>query len=287
VAEKGMPTPARPRLAAPPGACDSAIHVYDAAAPLAPTAASAPPGWADLAAYRAVQARLGLSRVVIVQPTAYGTDNRVTMAAVRELGAAAARAVVVVAPDVSPAELERLAASGAVGVRFQMLPGGALGWEALEPVAARIAELGWHLQLQMDGRLLAERVHRLRRLPCPLVVDHVGKFLEPVDTSHPGFRALASLLEGGRCWLKLSGAYEVSRAGPPDWADTGALARAAVALAPERIVWGSNWPHVSKLADPPDDAAQLDVLLHWVDDPALRTRILVDNPARLYGFAAG
>ncbi len=280
-----MPSPTPPRLKAPANACDSHIHVYDPAARAAPTATIPPPVWANAAAYEKVRARLGTSRAIVVQPTAYGFDNNVTLDGVARLGAERTRAVVVVGADVRETDLAAMAFRGACGVRFHMLPGGVLGWDALETVAARIAPLGWHVQLQMDGRLLHERADFLKRLPCPLVIDHVGKFLEPVATDHPGFKALARLLEGGRCWLKLAAAYEVSRKGPPDWADTGALARAAVALAPERMVWASNWPHVSKLADPPDDAGQLDTLLHWVDDDKLRNRILVDNPAELYGFA--
>lgn len=274
-----------PHLKAPPGACDCAIHVYDAAAPVAPTAVAPPPVWADAAAYDAVRRRLGTSRVVIVQPTAYGRDNSVTLDGVAKLGADRSRAIVVVDGNIGEDELGTMAARGACGVRFHMLAGGFLRWDDLDGIAARIAPLGWHVQLQMDGRLLAERADMLARLPCRLVIDHIGKFLEPVAPDHPGFRALARLLEGGNTWLKLSAAYEVSRKGPPDWADTGALARAAVRVAPERMVWASNWPHVSKLDDPPDDAGQLDTLLHWVDDAALRRRILVDNAAALYGFA--
>jgi D-galactarolactone isomerase len=277
-------TAARPKLVAPAGACDCAIHLYEPGAALAPTASAPPPDWADIAAYRALQARLGLARVVVVQPTAYGLDNRVTLEGVAALGQANARAIVMADASVTEASLADMHAKGARGVRFQMLGGGVAGWEALAPVAAKIAPLGWHIQLQMDGRQLHERAAELHALPCPLVIDHVGKFLEPVTPVHPGFRALLGLLDNGRCWLKLSGAYEVSRAGPPDFADVGALATAAVAAAPERMLWGSNWPHVSKLADPPDDAGQLDLLLQWADNAALRRRILVENPAQLYGF---
>ncbi|MBL8834176.1 MAG: amidohydrolase family protein [Rhodospirillales bacterium] len=274
-----------PLLKAPQGACDCAIHVYDATTPAVATATIPPPAWADAAAYGKVRARLGTSRTVIVQPTAYGLDNEITLKGVEQLGADGTRAVVVVDETVGDAELAAMAARGARGARFHMLAAGFLSWETLGKVAARIAPLGWHIQLQMDGRLLAERADMLARLPCTLVIDHIGKFLEPVATDHPGFRALARLLEGGNTWLKLSAAYEVSRKGPPDWPDTGALARAAVRIAPDRMVWASNWPHVSKLDDPPDDAGQLDTLLHWVDDGMLRRRILVDNAAKLYGFA--
>jgi D-galactarolactone isomerase len=272
-----------PALIAPRGTCDCSIHIYDPRMPLAPTAKIPGPAWASVATYRAVQRRLGLTRTVVVQPTAYGTDNTCATAAVAALGLADTRCVVVVEPTVSDAELERLAGAGARGVRFQMLPGGALPWEALEPIAARIAPLGWLIQLQMDGRLLAEREAQLHRLPTPLIIDHVGKFLEPVPLEHAGFRALLRLLGNGRTWLKLAGAYEVSRSGPPLYADIGRLAKVAIKAAPERMIWGSNWPHVS-VQELPDDADQLDLLLDWAPDEAVRRRILLDNPQALFGF---
>jgi D-galactarolactone isomerase len=236
--------------------------------------------WATVEAYRAVQARLGTTRTVVVQPTAYGTDNSPTVAAVAALGSSA-RGVAVVGPEVSDAELERLTRAGIHGARFQMLGNSILSWEALEPVAARIAAHGWHIQLQMDGRLLPEREAMLMRLPCPLVIDHIGKFLEPVPVAHPGFQALLRLLDTGRVWLKLSGPYEVSRVGPPLWGDVGALAKAALHAAPERMVWGSNWPHVG-VDEAPDDAMLLDVLSEWAGKA--RHRILIENPKELYGF---
>ena len=250
---------------------------------LAPTATSAGPPWANVEAYQAVQRRLGLTRAIVVQPTAYGADNSCTVAAIAALGRDNTRGVAVIQPDIRDAELAALDAAGICGVRFQMLPGGALPWEALEPIAARIAPLGWHIQLQMDGRLLADREEMLRRLPAPLVIDHVGKFLEPVPVEHPGFQAILRLLDAGRTWFKLAAAYEVSKAGAPLYADVGALAKAAVRAAPERMIWASNWPHVS-VRDLPDDAALLDLLLDWAPDVAVRQRILVDNPATLYRF---
>jgi D-galactarolactone isomerase len=271
------------KLTAPAGACDCHIHIYDPAMPLAPTATSAGPAWADVDAYRLVQRRLGLTRAIVVQPTAYGADNRCTVAAIAALGRNRTRGIAVIQPDIGDAELLALDAAGICGVRFQMLPGGALPWEALAPIAARIAPLGWHIQLQMDGRLLADREAMLARLPVPLVIDHVGKFLEPVPVAHPGFQAILRLLDGGRTWFKLAAAYEVSKAGPPLYADVGALAKAAVKAAPERMIWASNWPHVS-VQNPPDDAALLDLLLDWAPDATVRQRILVDNPTSLYRF---
>jgi D-galactarolactone isomerase len=283
ISEEPIVPESKPQIIAPVGTCDCHIHIYDPAMKLAPTAASAGPAWANVDAYRAVQRRLGLTRAIVVQPTAYGADNSCTVAAIAALGRDNTRGVAVIQPNIGDAELTALDTAGICGVRFQMLPGGALPWEALGPIAARVAPLGWHIQLQMDGRLLADREEMLRRLPTPLVIDHVGKFLEPVPVEHPGFRAILRLLDGGRTWFKLAAAYEVSKAGPPLYADVGALAKAAVRAAPERMIWASNWPHVS-VRDLPDDAALLDLLLDWVPDAAVRQRILVDSPAALYRF---
>ena len=275
---------ANPRLEAPALACDCHIHIYDKTTPRAPTATAAPLTWADVPAYRAVQKRLGTERCIVVQPTAYGTDNRCTLAAIAELGIDRTRGVAVIDSTLPEPDLRRLHEGGVRGARFQMLPGGALPWEEMEPVARRIAGLGWHIQMQMDGRLLPEREALIGRLPCTVVIDHVGKFLEPVTVTHPGFQCLLRLLDRGNVWMKLAAPYEVSRSGPPLYADVGALAKHAANRFPERMVWASNWPHVSTPDAPPDDAMLLDVLLDWVPDVVRRNRILVDNPARLYGF---
>ncbi len=274
-----------PRLKAPPGACDTHIHIYGPKDkyPVAPTAPFAPP-FAPLEAYRKVMARLGLERVVVVQPAAYATDNRCTMEAVAAIGAAKARAVVVVDQSTRDADLERLTQAGARGIRFHMLPGGVLPWDILEHMAARVHAFGWLVQLQLDGRLLPEREAMLRRLPGKLIVDHTGKFLEPVAPDHPAFKVLLGLVDGGRCWVKLAAAYETSKAGPPGYADVGLLAKALIKAAPERMLWASNWPYPAPKPNPQDDAMMLDVLLHWCPDEAARQRILADNPAELYGF---
>lgn len=273
-----------PRLRMPPDACDCGIHIYDTTTPIAPTAKGNGPAWANVDSYRKVQQRLGCSRVVVVQPTAYGTDNRCTVAAISALGQDRARGVAVVDTSFSVQQLTALNDAGIRGARFQMLPGGALPWDMLEPVAKTIAPLGWYIQLQMDGRLLPERVALLEQLPCQVMIDHVGKFLEPVTADHPGAKALLKLLDRGNFWLKLAGPYEVSRAGPPNYADVGAIAKAAARANPERIVWASNWPHVAVMTLP-DDAKLLDVLLDWVPDEARREKILVNNPRTLFGFS--
>ncbi len=257
------------------------MHVFEECFPLAPTATFKPPD-APASAYRKVQGELGLTRVVVVQPTGYAFDNRCTLEAIAQLGPDA-RGVAIVRPDVTDAELERLTGAGIRGVRFHMLAGGVLPWEALEGLAARILPYGWHVQLQLDGRELPLYEMRLRNLPGNLVIDHNGKFLEPVTPEHPGFRVLLRLLDSGKCWVKLSAPYETSKAGAPHYEDVGILARALAKANPERCVWASNWPHPNQ-ALAPSNATMLDLLLEWTDDESTRARILVDNPEALYGF---
>jgi D-galactarolactone isomerase len=272
----------RPRLKAPAGTCDTHMHIYERGYPKAPTALMEAPD-APLSAYLEVRARLGIERTVVVQPSTYGTDNRCTLAAIAAMGSSA-RGVAVVDQTVTDAELDRLTKLGIRGIRFHMLPGGALSWDILETMAARTANFGWHVQLQFDGRQLPEREALIKRLAGTLVIDHVGKFLEPVAPDHPSFRVLLRLLENGRTWVKLSAPYEVSKVGPPNYDDVGALAKALVKAAPDRMLWATNWPHVGQI-NRPDDGVMLDMLLDWVADEATRRKVLVENPARLYGFA--
>jgi D-galactarolactone isomerase len=175
-------------------------------------------------------------------------------------------------------------AAGVRGIRFHMLPGGVLTWDLLPEMAARVGEFGWHVQLQLDGRLLTEKEDTLRRLPGTVVIDHVGKFLEPVTEDDDNFQVLLRLVESGRWWVKLSAPYETSKTGAPLYEDVGRLAKALVRTAPDRMLWASNWPHPSAQDDRPDDGVLLDLLREWIDDDALRDRVLVDNPAGLYGF---
>ena len=273
-----------PRLKAPAGTTDTHIHIYDRRFPMAPTAKMYPPE-ASVAAYRAMADSLGIARTVVVQPTTYGTDNRCTLESIAALGLDRARGVAVVDTDVTDAELDRLTRAGIRGIRFFMLPGGALPWEALDELAARVQPFGWHAVVQFDGRDFLKHEVAVRRLPGTLIVDHVGKFLEPVPVADANFQALLRLVGEGRTYVKLAAPYETSKLGPPTYDDVGALAKALVRAAPERMLWASNFPHPSAPADnKPDDALLLDMLLDWVPDEATRRKILVDNPARLYGF---
>jgi D-galactarolactone isomerase len=257
------------------------MHVYDRWYKPAATSPFPPPD-APVDAYRAVQRQLGLTRTVIVQPNAYAFDNACTGDAVIALGATA-RGIATIRPDIGDAEIERLTRAGFRGARCYMLKGGLLSWDDVDAIAAKVAPFGWHVQLQFDGRDIPLHSDRIARLPAEAVIDHNGKFLEPVPPDHPSFRALLSLLDRGRCWVKLSAPYETSRSGPPGYDDVSALARALVAAHAERCVWATNWPHPN-INPSPSSAAMLDLLLDWAPDAATRRRILVDNPARLYGF---
>jgi D-galactarolactone isomerase len=233
--------------------------------------------------YRELTAKLGIDRTVVVQPSSYGKDNRCTLESIERLGIDRARGIAVVDTTVTDAELERLTRGGIRGIRFFQLPGGVLPWEMLDELAARVKVVGWHAQLQLDGRQLPEREAQIRRWPGRIVIDHVGKYLEPVPPEHEAFRVLLRLLDTGRVWVKLSAPYETSKVGPPYYDDVGRLAKALVKAAPERMLWASNWPHPSA-REKLDDAVFLDMLLDWVPDEAVRHRVLVDNPAELYGF---
>ena len=230
-----------PRTRLPQGACDCHMHAYGdpSVYPVNPQSPFRPVAGGTVEEYLKLQRLLGLERAVVVQPSAYGTDNRCTLDAMAAIGAGA-RGVAVVDDTASDAEIERLTGLGVRGLRFFMLPGGVLPWEALPRLAARVAPFGWHIQMQMDGRFLHEREGELSRLPCPIVIDHNGKFLEPVGPDHPGFAALCRLIDGGRAWVKTSGVYETSKAGPPDYEDVAVLARALIARYPGPLRLGDQ-----------------------------------------------
>ena len=265
----------------PAGACDCHIHVYEPGYALAPTATFTPPH-APATQYIDLQRALGFQRVIVVQPTGYGFDNTCTLAAIARLGDGA-RGVAVVPPSVTDTELDRLHEGGFRGVRFMMLPGGVLPWSSLEAMAARLAPRGWHINLQLDGRDLPQHEQMLMRLPCRVVIDHLGKFLGPTDTESASFQSLRRVLDKGQTWIKLSAPYESSKSGPPDYADVAPLAQAMAASYAERCLWASNWPHPN-VTPRPSETALLDWSLGQVASPETQHRMLVENPAELYGF---
>lgn len=278
--------PKRPRLAAPDGACDCHIHVYGDRAryPSMPVRGLAIED-RYLADYLAVRDRLGLSRTVIIQTPHYDTDNRSMLESIASLGQNRVRGIAVTRPDIGEDELAALHDGGVRGLRFGIELARGMRPEHLEAVATRIAPLGWHIQYRSTDEDLAELAPRLSALPVDVVIDHIASIRPALGTGHPSFIALRRMLETGRCWVKLSAPYQLSQSGGPGYEDYRDMARTLVEAAPERMVWGTNWPH-PKVDFMPADADLLDTLLDWVDDDATRRRILVDNPAALYGFTA-
>lgn len=273
----------KPKLMVPAGAVDTHMHVYHAEVPPQPGGPPLPGDFRE-ENYRAVRDALGFQRVVVVQPNAYQFDNSVALKAMRALGPGA-KGIAVVNETTPDAEIERLSKAGMVGQRFFQMQWGAVGFERMHAVMARVHPFGWLANLQLDGRELPQWQDPIKKLPGRFIIDHIGKFLEPVAVDSSPFQSLLRLLDTGRCWVKLSGAYETSKTGGPKYEDVSVLARALVKHAPERMLWASNWPHPSAPKDNvPDDADLLDLLLDWAPDVAIRKKILVDNPANLYGF---
>jgi predicted TIM-barrel fold metal-dependent hydrolase len=271
-----------PKLKAPANACDCHHLIYDAKYPVDPKAVLRP-GDALVEDYRALQKRIGTSRNVIVQPSTYGIDNRCTLEALVAFGPTA-RAVVVVNDTVSDADLKAMHAKGARGIRFNLAQAGATTPEMIEPLSKRVNELGWHIQINASAATIEQIIPILEKVPSPIVFDHLAHIPEPDGINHPLFGKVRTLIDKGRTWVKLSGAYADTKIGPPTYADSTAVAQAYVKAAPERLVWGSDWPHPSEREKKPDDAILFDLLLTWVPDEKTRNRVLVDNPAVLYDF---
>jgi D-galactarolactone isomerase len=269
------------KLKAPAGATDTHVHLYDGS----PGGPGAPnPGIFTVPMYRELQERLGLERVVVVQPNAYRDDNRVTLESIRQIGNKA-RGVAVVKPGTPAPELERLTKAGIRAVRIMTLHGGTLGFDVMDAVVAQVHPFGWHANIQLDGRELPKYEAQIKRLPGRFVIDHIGKFLDLVTPESKEFRSLLNLLETGRCWVKISAPYETSKTGGPKYEDVGRLVKALVKKAPERMLYASNWPHPSVPREQrSSDEELMDLLLDWAPNEADRRKMLVDNPAELYGF---
>jgi predicted TIM-barrel fold metal-dependent hydrolase len=278
-----------PKLKAPAGACDCHHHIYDTARFPVKAGLQVVPN-ARVEEYRLLQRRLGISRDIVVTPTPYPAtlaDNQVTLDAIARFGANA-RGVAIVSADMSDADLKTLDAGGIRGIRYSLTsgrPGAAstASYDAIEAMAKRVAPLGWHVQFNVTAEQVVAAEAMLNRLATPIVFDHMGHLTPPEGIAHPAFGIIHRLIDKGRTWVKLSGAYQDTKVGPPTYADATPIAQAYVKAAPERMVWGSDWPHPTE-KDKPNDAILFDLLAQWVPDEATRNRILVQNPEALYGF---
>lgn len=276
---------ARPARTLPPGACDSHMHIFDPRFAPSPHWRRTPPV-ADVPAYRLLQRRIGTTRTVVVTPSTYGVDNRCTLAALAELGPQA-RGVAVVDADVDDNELQRLDRRGIRGLRVNFYSPQSWGVttpEMLTTLADKVVALGWHIQILARPATLIELAPALQSLRVPLVIDHLGLIGTMDGADGNAFALVRGLLDGGRTWMKLSAPYIEGGAGALGHEAKDAVARALLAAAPERMLWGSDWPHTVAAPDSVDDAQLLDRFRGWCADDRQMDRILVDNPAALYGF---
>jgi predicted dehydrogenase/predicted TIM-barrel fold metal-dependent hydrolase len=274
-----------PKLKAPAGACDCHLHVFDKRFPPAGSAKRLVTD-ATAAEYRLFQKRIGTSRAVFVTPSAYGTANAVILDAIAQFGLADARGVAVVTPGITDAELTAMDVGGIRGIRFTLFDPmtSVTDITMIEPLARRVNELGWHVQLHLRADQIVANQDLLFRIASPIVFDHMGRLPHPQGIEHPAWEIIRRLIDRGKTWVKLSSIYQDSLIGPPTYDDQNEVARAILAAAPERVVWGSDWPHPTERDEKPDDALLFDLTAEWAPDEALRRMLLVDNPARLYGF---
>ncbi|MGG7518749.1 amidohydrolase family protein [Allorhizobium undicola] len=272
-----------PKFKLPPKACDAHFHIYDSRFPAAANASLIPPD-ASVSDYKRLKTRLGFERSIMVQPSTYGTDNSCLLEALGKLGSSA-KGIAVVDTSVTDAELKRLDAAGVCGIRFNLGRAGATTEDMIEPLSRRVADLGWHIQVHMKGDDIARHSRLFQGLPVTIVFDHLGRIPQPDGTAHPAFKVVADLLDKGKAYTKLSSIYQDTSVGPPTYDDMGQVAKAYIALAPDRVLWATDWPHPSPgRFGKPDDALLLDLCAQWAGDDKTRQKIFVDNAAGLYGF---
>lgn len=287
-------------LQVPPGACDCHVHVFPDPAkfPFWSGRVYTPPV-ATAEYLLALQQAMHMDRVVIVTPSVYGTDNAATLDGMRQLGPQRARGVAVIGAATTVAELDAMHQAGIRGIRVNLETGGitdpAIATRTLDAALAQISGRPWHMQIYARLSLVAAMKDRLAALPIPVVFDHFAGAQAAQGVGQPGFESVLDLVRSGKAYVKISGAYRASDKAP-DYPDVAPLARALIAANADRIVWGSDWPHpdsaivqerkATDLAPPMvvDDGRVLNLLADWAPDPAVRQKILVDNPARLYGF---
>lgn len=278
---------AKPSFVLPKGTIDTQMHTYLPGFPALSGGPGLPPEPLPTPSdYRKTMEWLGIDRIVVTQGNAHQFDNSCLLACLEDFGPVA-KGVAVITGETQDAEMERLSLKGIVGARIMDLPGGAIGLSALEEIDARAAAFGWMMAIQFDGSDILDHEERLAGLKSRWVLDHHGKFFAGVTPQSSQVDVVKRLIDKGNCWFKFAGCYESSRSGGPDFSDIAAVARDIAAYAPERIVWGTNWPHnAARTAEEyPDEAALQETVLSWFPNEAARDKPLVANPEELYGFS--
>ena len=276
----------KPLISVPRGACDTHAHIFGPMDKYPPKEARRydPPD-ATIGHYKNMLRALGVDRGVMVQSSAYGTNNRVLLDGLADAGGNF-RGIALLAPDVSADELKRLHDGGIRGARASTLPNAALGVADMEELSKKIADLGWVLLVHLQHiRELPVLVPVLPNLAAPCVIDNFGRIRGKDGIDDPDFQDLLRLYEREEnCWVKLCSFYRLSDAGPPEYDDMEPFAGALIDICPDRLIWGTNWPHPNCPVAMPNDGDLFDVLFGWIDDETVRHKILVDNPAKLFGF---
>ena len=275
----------KPSFTLPPGATDCHAHVFGAREVYgyADNRLYTPPPGVLLKEYLAMLDGIGFSRGVMVHTGVHGTNNQVVLDAMAQTGVRL-RAIALLREDVTDTELEALDKAGVRGFRANLVAKIGVQFDAAKRLAARVARLGWHAQFLMDIENFPDFDRIAAEFPSVMVIDHMGRPDVAKDTNAPGFQALLRALKTGRVWSKLSAPYRTSRAAIP-YNDLNPFAQALVAAAPNQLVFGTDWPHVMMEGEMPNTGTLVQQLAVWVPDEATRNKILVDNPARLFGFA--
>jgi predicted TIM-barrel fold metal-dependent hydrolase len=275
----------KPQVTLPANACDCAVHVYGGprASPLSPTRAYDPPA-AGIDDVRRVHSLLGIERAVIIQPTVYGTDHRVMLDALKR-DPDRYRGIALVDDTVSDEQLQALHRAGVRSARFNFLSSLNFQWDPakINRTFSRIGRLGWAVSVHGTIDELMDRYDLLKGVRHSIIVDHMAHWELSTGTSSRGYDFLRARLQEGNWWIKLSNGDRISRTGAP-YEDTVDFVQSLIAIQPDRMIWGTDWPHVLYDGTTPNDADLVELFFRYVPDSSLRQKILVDNPARLFGF---
>jgi predicted TIM-barrel fold metal-dependent hydrolase len=280
--------PRKPKVTLPKGAIDTHVHVFEPGYALSPDRGYNPPD-STLADLKHLHATLGVERVVFTQPSIYGTDNSAILDGAAKLNAETpnrARCVLAITMDISDDELAALDKRGARGVRLNTDNKGGMpiGFDQIGELEARIRPFGWHIEWLFPGKDIIELMPVFNKIKVPMSIGHFAYQPATAGVSAPGFKALIELMKRGNTWMKISGANRVSATDLPPYDDVKPMARALIDAAPERIMWGTDWPHPNKYVVNPNDGDLVDAFGDWVTDETMRRKIMVDTPAAFYRF---
>ena len=280
------PKPRAPQFSVPPLSCDCHIHVFEEERyPYAARRGYTPPD-APLSSLLQLHRTLGIERAVLTQASVHGSDNRAILEG-SSSDPQRFRAVVAIDSSIEDSELRRMHEGGARGIRVNLVDKGGMpftSFDELREVARRIDPLGWHVEFLVHVDQTPEFLELARSLPTDIVVGHLGYMRTERGLDSPGYQQFLDLVAEGRCWVKLTGPYRITGTNLPPYSDVAPFARALIGRRPDRMLWGSDWPHVMCKVPMPNDGDLLDILGDWVPDERTREAILVHNPARLYGF---